>query len=277
MNSEIKVSIILPTLNGSKFIHRTIESVISQTYSNWELLVINDGSNDNTENIIKEFIAKDSRIIYLKNESNLGIQKTSNLGLKRAKGEYIARIDDDDEWVDKDKLKKQVEFLNDNLDYVLVGTGVIVVDENGDELFRYLTTNDDVKIRNKILSKNIFINSSVIFRRDSAIKLGGYSEKEIIKHIEDYDLCLKLGLVGKFYNLPYFATKYTSRKNSISSNNKLDQFRKNIILIKEFKDKYPHYLQSVILSYLRLFFYKIFSFVPFESLQYWIIKFYKKF
>lgn len=270
------VSIILPTYNGGKYIKRAIESVMTQTFSDWELLIIDDGSTDDTERIVKEFASKDSRIIYLKNENNLGIQKTLNRGLKESKGEYIARIDDDDEWVDKDKIKKQVEFLESKPDHVLVGTGVIVINENNNELFRYLLPESDKDIKGRILGKNCFVHSSVMFRKLTALEFGGYDESTSTRHIEDYDLWLKFGTVGKFANLPTYAIKFTQRKGSISGKNKIEQFKKNINLIKNYKNKYPNYLGYLLMSYFRLFFIKIYNLLPF-FIKNIIFKLYKKF
>lgn len=275
-NTQISVSIILPTHNGAKYIKRAIGSVVAQTFSDWELLVINDGSTDETENIIKEYVNKDARIIYLKNEINLGIQKGLNRGLKEAKGEYIARIDDDDEWVDKDKLKKQIEFLEKNKEYVLVGTGVIVVDEDGQELLRYLLPETDKDIRGKILAKNCFVHSSVMFKKDTTLTFGGYDESKDTRHIEDYDLWLKLGTIGMFANLLIYGVKFTQRMGSISSVNKLEQFRKNINLAKKYKNNYPNYFGSLIRSYLRIVVYGFILRSPIKFTLNKVIKFYKE-
>lgn len=250
------VSIILPVYNGANRIKEAIKSVIGQTYTNWELLVVDDGSQDNTGKIVEDFIKNNQRIKYVKNELNFGIQKTLNRGLKESKGQYIARIDDDDIWIDIDKLSKQVEFLDNNPDYVLTGTGVIVVNEKGNELFRYLLPETDIKIRNNILSKNCFAHSSVVFKKDMALSFKGYDESVNTRHIEDYDLWLKLGSIGKFVNLPIYAVKFTCRDQSISSKNKQEQFKKNITIIKKYKNKYPNYFRAVSMSYLRLIIYR---------------------
>jgi glycosyltransferase involved in cell wall biosynthesis len=276
INMKNLVSIILPTYNGSKYIKRAIESLLTQTFSNWELIIIDDGSSDNTEKIINEYIIKDSRIIYFKNDTNLGIQKTLNKGLKEAKGGYIARIDDDDEWVDKDKLQKQVHFLNNNSDIVLLGTGVIVVNEEGFELFRYLLPENDKEIRSKILGKNCFVHSSVMFKKDAAFNFNGYDESKETRHVEDYDLWLKLGTIGNFANLPIYAVKFTQREGSISSTNKVEQFKKNITLIKNFKNKYPNYARSLIRSYLRIVVYGFILKSPIKFTLNKFIKFYKE-
>ncbi|HAE36355.1 TPA: hypothetical protein DCX66_02840 [Candidatus Nomurabacteria bacterium] len=277
INMEKLVSIILPTWkNAGEYINRSIDSVIAQSNSNWELLIIDDGLTDNTEEIVKEYIKKDRRIIFLKNEKNLGIQKTLNKGIKESKGEYIARIDDDDEWVDTDKLKKQVEFLNDNSGHVLVGTGVIVVNENGKELFRYLLPESDMEIRNKILTKSCFIHSSIMFRKNVVVDLGGYDESKETRHVEDYDLWLKLGTVGKLVNLPTYAVKFTLRGGSISSTNKLGQFKKNIILIKKYKNKYPNYFGALIRAYVRIVVYGFILKLPIKFTLNKLTKFYKE-
>lgn len=273
---EKLISIILPTYNGGKYIKRSIESVISQSYDNWELLIVDDGSTDNTENIVREYMGKDKRIIYLKNKYNLGIQKTLNKGLKEAKGEYIARIDDDDEWIDKDKLKKQIEFLENNKDLVLIGTGVIVVNENGIEMLRYLLPEKDSDIRSRILGKNCFVHSSVMFRKESALALGGYDESKDSRHIEDYDLWLKLGTKGKFHNLPLYSVKFALREGSLSSVNKIEQFKKSIILVKKFRSRYPNYLISIMRSYLRVLIYGFILKLPIKFSLNKIIKIYKE-
>lgn len=259
------ISIILPVYNGANRIEKAINSVKSQSHTNWELLVIDDGSNDNTGKIVDIFVKNDSRIKYIKNEANLGIQKSLNKGLKEAKGEYIARIDDDDEWADIDKLEKQLEFLEYNKDYVLVGTGAVVIDENNKELFRYLLPQNDKDIRNNILSKNCFVHSSVLFRKDATLTFGGYSEEENIKHIEDYDLWLKLGTVGKFSNINTYSVLLMQRDNTISNTNRVIQAKKSIYEIIRFKNKYPNFLLGYLLSQTRLLFFLIQKIIPFNN------------
>lgn len=273
-----KISIILPTWKEAKYINRAIESILSQTFSDWELIIIDDGLYEEKYNEVKDFIKKDKRIILLKNEKNLGIQKSSNKGLREAKGEYIARIDDD-EWISKDKLQKQVEFLDKNQDYVLVGTSTVIVGETGKELVRYLLPETDKDIRRNFLWKNNFINSSMVFRKNIVINFGGYDERDDVKHVEDYELFLHLGLFGRLYNIPMYLTSYTVRIESISANNRIKQFKRDIKLTQKYKDGYPRYFLALIMGYLRLFLYKIFEETLFnlDSLKYKILKIYKGF
>lgn len=271
-----KVSIILPTHNGAKTIEKSIRSVINQSFTDWELLIIDDGSTDNVKSILIPFIKEESRISYIKNESNLGIQKSLNLALSFAKGEYVARIDDDDEWIDKDKLKKQIDFLDSNQDYILIGTGAHVVNETGDVVCEYWMPEKDEEIRKKILFKNCFIHSSVVFRKEAVLDVGGYDESESNKHVEDYHLWLLLGQKGKIKNFNDLMINFKVSPGSISSNNKLDQLKKDISLIKLYRDLYPNYKKALFFRYLIVFFYKIFSILP-SSFQDLLIRKYKSF
>ena len=192
------VSIILPAYNGAQWIAKAIESVLAQSFSDFELIIINDGSTDDTEAITLRFAGQDSRIRYIRNERNLGIQRTRNISLEQARCDYMAEIDQDDEWVDKDKVKKQFAFLKAHPDHVLIGTGAIMVDSRGKEIARYLMPKTDQEIRRKLLRKNCFIHSSVMYRKNPVKEIGGYA---IDRMSEDHDLWLRLGQNGEVGNL----------------------------------------------------------------------------
>ena len=269
------MSVILPTYNGGRFISRAIKSVLAQEYSDFELLIIDDGSTDNTSAVVSPFLAQDSRIHYIRNERNLGLQKTLNVGLKMAQGEYVARIDDDDEWVAPDKLSRQVRFLDEHSDYVLVGTGVVVVDEQEQELFRFMNPETDRQIRRKMLYRNCFSHSSVVFRRTSVMALGGYGEGESALHVEDYDLWLRLGMVGSLENLPIYGVSFTSRQQAISASNRAMQFRRVIGLIRNHRHDYHGYYRGLAVAYARYFLYSVFNAFP-ARLRYILLRFYKQ-
>ena len=272
------VSILLPTHNGARFIRRSIESIRSQTFKDWELIVVNDGSTDATGALVSEIAAIDKRIRLIRFETNKGIQKALNEGLIQAKGELIARLDDDDVWADPEKLKKQIEYLAAHPDCVLVGTGVIVQNEAGDELYRFLNPVSDEKIRRRLLYRNCFSHSSVLFRRSAAMKFSGYDESEATLHTEDYDLWLKLGTVGKLANLAEYLVRFTSRAGAISNNNKLAQLRRQLAITGKYGSSttYRGYPASRIKSYLRYALYWTFGkFVPART-QEMFIRFYKR-
>ena len=134
MKEEL-VSIIMPSYNTGKFIGEAINSVIDQTYINWELIIVDDCSSDNTDKIVKNI--KDSRIVYLKNEKNMGAAVSRNRALREAKGKWIAFLDSDDLWKEN-KLEKQIKFMKDN-NYYFTYTNYIEIDENGNQNGKKIT------------------------------------------------------------------------------------------------------------------------------------------
>jgi len=272
------ISVILPTYNGSSGIKCAIESVLSQSFSNFEIIVIDDGSTDNTKELIFSLQEIDNRIVYVKNEFNLGIQKTLNKGLSLAKGEYIARIDDDDEWIDKDKLKKQVEFLSINKDYLLIGTNAIICDEKKQELGRYLLKEDDQSIRSRMLSRNCFIHPSILASKEAITRVGGYSESEAVKHIEDYELWLKLGCIGKLANINTLSVYLTIHSGSITFKNRLIQARRMMIISRNYRKNYPNFFIGQVILLLRIIGFMFLKFIPFpKKIIYKIQKLYKEY
>jgi glycosyltransferase involved in cell wall biosynthesis len=234
-----------------------------------------DCSTDRTPLLIQKYAQLDKRVRPLRNSHNLGIQKTLNHGLNEATGEFIARIDDDDFWTDTNKLKNQIEFLESNPDHVLVGTAVIVVDENSKELLRYQNPLADAEIRNVILYRNCFAHASVVFRRLPAVAAGGYSELPLTHRVEDYDLWLKLGTMGKFANLPDYALGFTMRSDSISWSNKRAQLRQAIAIIERYKAFYPRYRISKIKAWTRYILYSIFGSLISSNLRLAVFRKYK--
>lgn len=126
---EQLVSVVTPMYNAEKFIGETIESVLSQTYQNWEMIIINDCSKDNGVEIVKKYQEQDSRIKLYNNEQNKGVSETRNRGIELAKGKYIAFLDSDDLW-EKQKLEKQVKFMEEN-DVILSYTSYEKMNEDG--------------------------------------------------------------------------------------------------------------------------------------------------
>jgi glycosyltransferase involved in cell wall biosynthesis len=182
------VSVVMPVYNGGRFLKESIESVLAQTYSNFELIIINDGSSDESESLILSFT--DNRIKYLKNETNKGLVFTLNRGLQEAKGEYIARMDGDDICLPQ-RFEKQVTFLNENLDVAILATLVKTIDEQNSDLGFW---NDDFnntspeQIANFMSRLNCIAHPSVMVRA-SVVKQFGYT---YFKNSEDWGLWLKL-------------------------------------------------------------------------------------
>ena len=126
-----KVSVIITTYKRPDYLRQAIESVLKQTFKDFELIIVDDDpESQNLEKVILSY--RDPRIIYIKNEENLGGAKSLNVGLKVANGDYIAILDDDDVWLSEDKMEKQVKFLDENPDYIIVGTSSIEVDHESE-------------------------------------------------------------------------------------------------------------------------------------------------
>lgn len=270
------VSIILPTRNGARFISEAITSVQNQTYNSWELLVIDDGSTDETKDVVMKYIQHDPRIRYIQNETNLGIQKTLNIGLHVSQGMFIARIDDDDRWSMPDKLEKQVVFLQQHPEYVLVGTGIEIVNEQHATLYTHLFPQSDLAIRKNILSQNCFAHPSVVFNKEVVLKLGGYDETMHTRHIEDYELWLRLGTVGKFYNVGICATSLMQHTTSISARNKVAQYVKSIAITRQYKNAYPNFWYAYIKRLVVIDGYRVFMLLP-SGIRYALIRLNKKY
>jgi glycosyltransferase involved in cell wall biosynthesis len=252
-----QVSIVMPTYNRVGFLRRAIESIFTQTFQDWELIVVDDASTDETPSVLAAFAAKDKRVVVLRNETNYypDISKTLNKGLAAARGKYIARLDDDDYWLDPDKLKKQHAFLESHPDYVVVGSGMIVVDGEGKELYRYLKRETDKQIRKTALFANPFSHTTVMFRADVARRVHGYGTW---RYAEDWDLWLKLGNEGKLYNFPEYSAAYTMAGQNKSFVHQRAQSRMTLEFIKAHKREYPGYWRARAVNTAQY----LFSFLP---------------
>ena len=179
------ISILLPVYNAENYVQETIASILAQTYTHFELIVINDGSTDCSQEIIDSF--NDKRIITLKNEHNIRLIATLNLGLQKAKGKYIARIDADDIML-PNRISKQVMFLEENLDYGMVGS---YVQTFGDVKGSICYPLDDASIRYTSMFYNPFIHSTVMLRA-SVIATHLLDYDSTMLHVEDYALWIQI-------------------------------------------------------------------------------------
>lgn len=252
LSEQPLVSIMMTSYNRADLIALAIESVLAQTYKNWELIILDDASTDNSANVVNDFCIIDPRIIYVPTPQNLGITKNRNRGFSVAKGKYIAVLDSDDVWNDVTKLERQVAFLENEPEYVLVGTLITVMDQNGTKTGEVRYATDDQSIRTKMLLRNQFTHSAVLIRREALPSNRPYDETGAVSIWEDYDLFLRLGLKGKFANLPEFMTAYRWHGGNISKAKKKEGAWAHLSIIKRYRDKYPHYFLGRIKGWLRL-------------------------
>lgn len=248
-NLRPKVSILICTYNRSHTIQKALDSALTQTFSDYEILILDDASTDNTEVIIKPYLNNNS-IKYFRHDKNMGIANNRNYGLNNSLGEYIAVLDSDDIWIDINKLKKQVSFLEDNKDFSIIGTNIESVDEKDILIKKYNFETSDLRIRNKMLLQNQIAQSSVVYRKDIALEFGGYNSDYVI--CDDYDLWLKIGTKSKISNLPDYTVKYLDHSQGISKSKKLLAAIEHKKIIYKYKDKYPNYLLALMKSYLRI-------------------------
>lgn len=255
--TEPIVTIVLPTYNRAVLLSRAIKSVINQTYTDWELLVIDDASTDNTQAVLSDWAAKDSRIRVIRNEKNSypDISKILNKGIELARGKYIARLDDDDYWRDEKKLTRQVEFLETHPDYVIVGSGMVIIDGEGRELYRYLKKEKDEEIRANALLANPFSHTTVVFRRDVARAVGGYDGS---RYVEDWGLWLNLGKKGKMCNFPEYFTAYLVAGQNKSLLHQHASAKAILSIIWKHRKDYPGFMRGLSLNLLQY----LYSFLP---------------
>lgn len=205
------VSIIMPTYNCGEFIEKTINSIINQTYTNWELIIVDDCSNDNTKEVLKKYEA-DKRINYIKLTKNSGAAVARTKAIKRANGNYIAFLDSDDLWY-PDKLTKQLKFMKEN-NYDFTCTAYEQIDENDKSLNKIINTRKKADY-NRILLDCPVGNSTVMYNVD---KLGKFKVPNIRKRNDDA-LWLQIIKKAKYiYGYNEVLMKYRIRRNSISSN-----------------------------------------------------------
>jgi len=250
-----KVSVITITYNRAKYLPEAIESVLAQTFTDWELLIIDDCSTDNTREVAEKYTAKDSRIKYFRNDVNLKISKSRNKGLELAQGKYIAMLDSDDIWCDIEKLDRQYNFLENKPEYALIGGGVIVINETGKEIKRYLDPNGNKDLKKMILAKNPFAHSSVMYSRRIALDLDGYDVG--LPSAEDYDLWLRMGKKHKVANLRDYVLKYRVHGGNISVTDRATIIERNLFVVERYKDYYPNHWKAVIRRTTRLWAYKL--------------------
>ncbi|WP_418223271.1 glycosyltransferase family 2 protein [Clostridium isatidis] len=206
------VSIITPTYNCGRFISETIDSVLKQTYTNWEMIIVDDCSTDNTKEVVEEYVKKDSRIKYYILEQNSGAAVSRTRAMELAKGKYIAFLDSDDLWTE-DKLQKQIDFMESN-GYAFTCTAYEQIDEKGKSLNKVIKTRKKTNY-NRVLLDCPVGNSTVMYNVE---KLGKFTVPNIRKRNDDALWLQMLKKEKYIYGMEDVLMRYRIRENSISSN-----------------------------------------------------------
>jgi len=216
------ISVIMAAFNGEKYISEAIDSILCQTYSKLEFIIIDDCSNDQTPRIISIYASKDKRIRIIANNNNVGSYKSANLGLSIAKGKYIARMDADD--ISRPaRFAKQVEFLEKHQAIGILGTAYDVIDEKGKVINKLRQPVKDEGIRWQTLFHNSFCHPTIMVRKSvldqNNIQYGG------MRFAQDYKFTSQILKYSKGANLPEFLVQWRKSKTQISFSKREEQQR----------------------------------------------------
>lgn len=253
MNSKPLVSVVMSVYNAQWTLAFAIDSVLQQTYSNFEFIIINDGSTDNTFYILNKYKSQDSRIIVI-DQKNQGLTKSLNVGINVAKGEYIARQDADDISL-RCRLEKQIHFLENRKDVVLLGARAFEISKNKKVIGRFY---DEEDINEVVFLKNPIVHTSAFFRKNIFQEIGLYNEKFLVS--QDFEAWIRLAEVGRIAMLDDVLVEYHIHEGSVSSTKRLAQcvnsyrarknrvnFMKNInLLLYQYSVNYlPNWLVNI--------------------------------
>lgn len=225
-----KISVLMPAFNAELYISDAIDSILGQTYSDFEFIIINDGSTDKTEDIILSY--DDHRIKYFNNEQNLGLIETLNKGLKLCKGEFIARMDADDVSL-LERLEVQLKFINENSDVGLLGTWYESFSELGSKVSRYPARHDDICL--KQFFKIQLCHGTCLIRKSILVENQFLFDKQYA-HAEDYELFTRIARKTKLANLQKVLYRVRKHENEVSNLfSEIQINNTNLIKIREFK------------------------------------------
>lgn len=234
-----KVSVIIPTFNRSDLLKRSVKSVLNQTFQEFELIIVDDASADDTTNIVREI--EDSRINYIKNEKNLGKPLTLNRGIRLAKGEYVGLLDDDDEWL-PEKLEKQIKKFDNtsrNVGVVYCGFSYVLKIENNKNISKILIPELNGHLYTDLLKSN-FIGGSTPLIKKECFQKSGYFDR-LLQSGQDWDMWIR---ISKNYEFDFVREALVTyhihgEQISVNFNDRIKSFQK--ILDKYIADisKYP--------------------------------------
>ena len=228
-----RVSVVMACYNAERYIADAINSIRNQSFGDFEFIIVNDGSTDGTLRIIEKIAREDSRIRIIRSERNQGISATVNRGLREARAEWVALMDDDDISY-PDRLEKQLDYLGREKNVVCVGAFPLMVDDRRNPitvLDIYQEHHEDIE--RQLLAGHgwAFLAPTALLRRDVALKVGGY--REGLRTSRDLDLFLKIGEVGKLANVPEVLYEYRVHAKSVTHAKKMGQVEQHNLVLRE--------------------------------------------
>ncbi|WP_301705440.1 glycosyltransferase [uncultured Parabacteroides sp.] len=208
---NVLVSVIMPVYNMAEFVGEAIDSILQQTFFDFEFIIIDDASDDGTDLVIRSYI--DKRIVFVRNDFNIGNYASRNKGMRQARGKYIAVMDADDIAM-PERLERQIDYLEKHSDILAVGSDCLFL--SNDKLKNVVNSYQDILIA--LLENNSFVHPSLTIRTDKLRQLNGYDEQYY--YSADYDLACRLTLLGKVENLAIPLMQYRWHSSQISLSNK---------------------------------------------------------
>ncbi len=230
-----EISVLMSVYNAEKYIGQAVESILNQTYSNLEFVIVEDGSTDQSFNILQRYADRDSRILLIQNRENIGVVHALNLGLARVRGNYIARQDADD-YSFPERLKQQLAYLESNPDCGAVGTCGLYIDPDGNSGGVINNPSSNEEIQRVLLDHMCFIGPTIMIRRDT-LDAAGYYFSEGLDASEDYDLCLRLAEVANVGNLEGIYYGYRQHPGSASSQRRYKQMFNKALALERAGDR----------------------------------------
>jgi len=210
LNKQPLISVLMPVYNAGEFLVEAIESILAQTYENWELICIDGGSKDNSLKILKEYAKKDPRIKLIKNGQHKGIGHSLNLAIPQAKGDYVARMDADDVSL-SNRFEEQIKLLKENPNLVACGGQAEMIDKNGNVFAEKRFPTDPKKLR-ELIMKMIPLQHPILMARSYVFKKYRYLEN--LPTAEDVDMLFYLLSQGDLGNVDTIVYQYRKASNS---------------------------------------------------------------
>lgn len=213
MKSSPTISVLMPVYNTERYVAKAVDSVLSQTFTDFEFLIVDDGSTDNTLKILQEYASRDARI-HLTSRENWGLTKSLNELLTHARGEFVARLDADDIALPQ-RFEKQVQFLQEHPDVVCVGSALDWIDDRGQFIAHCPMPEENDELQRLMLGGiSLLHHPCAMIRRVALNQVGGYDET--LPYAEDLDLWLRLGEIGNLANLKESLVLYRLHSQSLS-------------------------------------------------------------
>jgi len=262
------VSVLMPAYNAEKYIGEAIESILNQTFKDFEFIIVDDASTDKTWEIIQEYAKKDKRILALKNNNNIKSCLTLIKAFKLAKGKYISVADNDDISY-ANRLKKQFDFMEEHQEVGIAGGVIQIIDQNKKPIAKRKYDITDCEIRKSIFRHSPFAHPLIMIRKTVLNKIGYYNPK--YAPADDYDLYFRIGEISKFANLSEVLLQYRVVSNSIT-NKSTTKMELNTISIRNIYGNTKHYQMTFVDRIYTLMHYLIIFLLP-SKIRLWLFNF----